>query len=75
MRSPARYLWVTLLARLLGSLPLTCPHRAADRRVVACANVALDPEIQLEWTMSDTGQGILLTHGFVSVRDDIVCNP
>jgi len=34
-RSPARYLWAVLLARLFGSLPLTCPCCGADMRIVA----------------------------------------
>jgi len=34
-RSPARYLWAMLLARLFESLPLTCPHCGADMRIVA----------------------------------------
>jgi hypothetical protein len=34
-RSPARYLWVMLLARLFESLPLVCPNCGADRRIIA----------------------------------------
>ena len=34
-RSPARYLWAMLLARLFASLPLTCHHSGADMRIVA----------------------------------------
>jgi len=34
-RSPARYLWVMLLARLFESLPLVCPNRGADMRLIA----------------------------------------
>ncbi|WPL14899.1 Putative transposase [Thiorhodovibrio litoralis] len=34
-RSPARYLWVMLLARLFESLPLTCPNCGADMRLIA----------------------------------------
>lgn len=34
-KSPARYLWAMLLARLCASLPLTCPHCSADMRIVA----------------------------------------
>jgi hypothetical protein len=35
MRSPARYLWAMLLARLFESLPLTCPNCGADMRIIA----------------------------------------
>nr|WP_245232811.1 transposase [Thiorhodococcus minor] len=34
-RSPARYLWAMLLARLFESLPLVCPNCGADRRLIA----------------------------------------
>ena len=34
-RFPARTLWAVLLARLLESLPLTCPNCGADMRIVA----------------------------------------
>ena len=34
-RSPARYLWVMLLARLFESLPLVCPNCDADMRIIA----------------------------------------
>jgi hypothetical protein len=34
-RSPARYLWVMLLARLFESLPLVCPNCGADMRLIA----------------------------------------
>jgi hypothetical protein len=34
-RSPARYLWAMLLARLYESTPLLCPSCKADRRIVA----------------------------------------
>jgi hypothetical protein len=34
-RSPARYLWVMLLARLFESLPLVCPNCGADMRIIA----------------------------------------
>jgi len=34
-RSPARYLWAMLLARLFESLPLVCPNCAADMRLIA----------------------------------------
>ena len=34
-RSPARYLWAMLLARLFECMPLTCPNCGADMRIVA----------------------------------------
>ncbi|MGB5832430.1 MAG: hypothetical protein WBG92_10625 [Thiohalocapsa sp.] len=34
-RSPARYLWVMLLARLFESLSLVCPNCGADMRIIA----------------------------------------
>ena len=34
-RSPARYLWAMLLARIYEALPLTCPRCRADMRIVA----------------------------------------
>jgi len=34
-RSPARYLWAMLLARLFESLPLVCPNCGADMRIIA----------------------------------------
>jgi hypothetical protein len=34
-RSPARYLWAMLLARLFESLPLSCPNCGAGMRIVA----------------------------------------
>ena len=34
-RSPARYLWAMLLARLFESMPLTCPNCGADMHIVA----------------------------------------
>ena len=34
-RSPARYLWAMLLARLYESTPLVCPNYKADVRIVA----------------------------------------
>jgi hypothetical protein len=34
-RSPARYLWAMLLARLFESLPLVCPTCGADIRIIA----------------------------------------
>lgn len=35
LQSPARYLWVLLLARLFESLPLVCPKGGAHRRIIA----------------------------------------
>jgi hypothetical protein len=34
-RSPARYIWAMLLARLFESLPLVCPNCCADMRIIA----------------------------------------
>ncbi len=34
-RSPARYTWAMRLARLYELLPLTCPIRGAERRIIA----------------------------------------
>jgi hypothetical protein len=34
-RSPARYLWAMLLARIYESAPLACPHCGADMRIIA----------------------------------------
>jgi hypothetical protein len=34
-RSPARYLWAMLLARIYESAPLACPHCNADMRIIA----------------------------------------
>ena len=34
-RSPARYLWAMLLARLFESLPLVCPNCGAHMRIIA----------------------------------------
>jgi hypothetical protein len=39
-RSPARYLWAMLLARLFESLPLSCPNCGADMRIVAFVTAA-----------------------------------
>jgi len=35
LRSPARYLWAMLLARIYKSAPLACPHCGADMRIIA----------------------------------------
>jgi hypothetical protein len=40
-RSPARYLWVMLLARLFESLPLVCPNCGADMRIIAFVTEAV----------------------------------
>ena len=34
-RSPARYLWAMLLARIYESAPLACPQCGADMRIIA----------------------------------------
>ncbi|MCP5117109.1 MAG: IS91 family transposase, partial [bacterium] len=34
-RSPARYLWAMLLARIYESAPLACPRCGADMRIIA----------------------------------------
>ena len=34
-RSPARYLWATLIARLFEIFPLTCPHCGAEMKIIA----------------------------------------
>ncbi len=34
-RSPARYLWAMLLARLFEIFPLTCPHCGGEVRILA----------------------------------------
>ncbi len=34
-RSPARYLWAMLLARIYESAPLVCPHCGADMQIIA----------------------------------------
>ena len=33
-RSPARYLWATLIARLFEIVPLTCRYRGADMTII-----------------------------------------
>jgi hypothetical protein len=43
-RSPARYLWAMLLARLFESLPLTCPNCRADIRIIAVTTDAVPVE-------------------------------
>jgi hypothetical protein len=34
-RSPARYLWAMLLARIYETIPLTCPNCGAEMRIIA----------------------------------------
>ena len=34
-RSPARYLWATLIARLFEIFPLTCPYCGAEMKIIA----------------------------------------
>ncbi len=36
-RSPARYLWAMLLARIYDTTPLVCPVCSADMRIIAFA--------------------------------------
>jgi hypothetical protein len=43
-RSPARYLWAMLLARLFESLPLVCPNCGADMRIIAFVTEAAPVE-------------------------------
>uniref|UniRef100_UPI0002D9D72B IS91 family transposase n=1 Tax=Thiorhodovibrio frisius TaxID=631362 RepID=UPI0002D9D72B len=43
-RSPARYLWAMLLARLFESMPLTCPICGADMRIIAFITEAVPVE-------------------------------
>jgi len=40
-RSPARYRWVMLLARVFESLPLVCPNCGADMRIIAFVTEAV----------------------------------
>jgi len=41
-RSPARYLWVMLLARIYEAFPLTCPQCGAEMRIIAFITEAVD---------------------------------
>jgi hypothetical protein len=34
-RSPARYLWMMLLARIYEAFPLTCPRCGVEMRIIA----------------------------------------
>ena len=43
-RSPARYLWAMLLARIYEALPLTSPQCATEMRIIAFITVA--PPVQ-----------------------------
>ena len=47
-RSPARYLWAMLRARLFESLPLVCRDCGADRRLIAFITHAVPIERILE---------------------------
>ena len=47
-RSPARYLWVMLLARIYEAFPLTCPRCGAEMRIIALITEAVDVRVILE---------------------------
>jgi hypothetical protein len=47
-RSPARYLWVLLLARIYEAFPLTCPRCGAEMRIIAFITAAVDVRAILE---------------------------
>jgi len=47
-RSPARYLWVMLLARIYEAFPLTCPQCGAEMRIIAFITEAVDVRAILE---------------------------
>ena len=47
-RSPARYLWAMLLARLLVSFLLVCPHCGAEMRIIAFITEAINVRAILE---------------------------
>jgi hypothetical protein len=47
-RSPARYLWVRLLARISAAFPLTCPPCGAEMRIIAFISEAVDVRAILE---------------------------
>ncbi len=52
-RSPARYLWVMLLARIYAAFPLTCPPCGAEMRIIAFISEAVDGRgfpITLRWS-------------------------
>ena len=45
-RSPARYLWTTLIARLFELISLTCPRCGAEMKIIACViEISLLPAI------------------------------
>jgi hypothetical protein len=41
-RSPARYLWVMLLARIYEAFPLSCPTCGGEMRIIAFITEAVD---------------------------------
>ena len=47
-RSPARYLWAMLLARIYEVFPLTCPQCGAEMRIIAFITEAVDVRAILE---------------------------
>jgi hypothetical protein len=47
-RSPARYLWVMLLARIYEAFPLTCPQCGAEMQIIAFITEAVDVRAILE---------------------------
>jgi len=47
-RSPARYLWVMLLARIYEAFPVTCPRCGAEMRIIASISEAVDVRVILE---------------------------
>jgi len=49
-RSPARYLWAMLLARLFESQPLVCPNCGADMRIIAFITDAAPIDIRFGGT-------------------------
>ncbi|MEA3278159.1 MAG: transposase [Pseudomonadota bacterium] len=47
-RSPARYPWAMLLARIYETFPLTCPKCGAEMRIIAFITLAVDVRAILE---------------------------
>ncbi len=47
-RSPARYLWAMLLARIYEAFPLTCPRCGVEMRIIAFITEAVDVRAILE---------------------------
>ena len=47
-RSPARYLWAMLLARIYEAFPLTCPRCGAEMRIIGFVTEAVDVRAILE---------------------------